>query len=47
MADLYTPIRQDAVLLKRGKDNAAAIALLDYLRSDTAAAVIRSYGYKL
>ncbi|WP_372599208.1 molybdate ABC transporter substrate-binding protein [Amphritea sp.] len=46
-ADLYTPIRQDAVLLKRGKDNAAAIALLDYLRSDTAAAVIRSYGYKL
>jgi len=46
-ADLYTPIRQDAVLLTRGKDNSAAIALLDYLRSDAAAVIIHAYGYKL
>ena len=42
---LYTPIRQDAVLLNKGKDNLAAQALLDYLRSDAAQAVIRKYGY--
>ncbi len=46
-AELYSPIRQDAALLERGKDNAAAAALLDYLRSDKAAAIIRSYGYRL
>jgi molybdate transport system substrate-binding protein len=42
---LHSPIRQDAVLLARAKDNAAAIALIDYLRSDAAKAVISSYGY--
>jgi molybdate transport system substrate-binding protein len=42
---LYDPIRQDAVLLRRGRDNPAAVALLDYLRSDAALAVIRRYGY--
>ncbi|WP_245756494.1 molybdate ABC transporter substrate-binding protein [Amphritea atlantica] len=46
-ADLYAPIRQDAVLLNRGKDNIAAIALLDFLKSAPAAAIIRAYGYKL
>ena len=44
---LYDPIRQDAILLQRGKDHAAALQLLDYLRSDKAQAVIRSYGYAL
>ncbi|MBU1361533.1 MAG: molybdate ABC transporter substrate-binding protein [Gammaproteobacteria bacterium] len=44
-ARLHSPIRQDAILLKKGKDNAAAGALLAYLRSDAAKAVIRSYGY--
>jgi molybdate transport system substrate-binding protein len=43
--DLNGPIRQDAVLLAKAKDNAAAIALIDYLRSDAARAVIRSFGY--
>jgi molybdate transport system substrate-binding protein len=33
------------VLLRRGRDNPAAVALLDYLRSDAALAVIRRYGY--
>lgn len=42
---LHGPIRQDAVLLARAKDNAAAIALIDYLKSDAAKAVIGSFGY--
>lgn len=46
-ATLYTPIRQDAALLKRGETNAAARALLDFLKSPEAQAVIRSYGYAL
>ena len=46
-ANLYDPIRQDAVLLARGKDNRAAMALVDYLKSDKARAVIKSYGYAL
>ncbi len=46
-ASLYTPIRQDAVLLKSGEANPAAKALLDYLKSAPAKAVIESYGYGL
>lgn len=45
-ARLHEPIRQDAVLLSRGRDRAAARALMDWLRSDAAAAVIRSHGYE-
>jgi molybdate transport system substrate-binding protein len=45
--DLYPPIRQDAVLLTRGKGNAAAEALLAYLKSDFARQVIRAYGYEI
>ncbi|MGK6310444.1 molybdate ABC transporter substrate-binding protein [Variovorax sp. DT-64] len=44
-AELHSPIRQDAVLLARGKDNAAAVALVAFLKSDAAKAVIRSFGY--
>ena len=40
------PIRQDAVLLARGRANPAAKALLDYLRSNKAQALIRSFGYE-
>ncbi|WP_069864030.1 molybdate ABC transporter substrate-binding protein [Pseudomonas citronellolis] len=46
-ADLYEPIRQDAVILEKGKDNAAAKALVDYLKGPKAAAVIKAYGYEL
>ncbi|NDZ12367.1 molybdate ABC transporter substrate-binding protein [Variovorax sp. WS11] len=46
-AELHSPIRQDAVLLARGKDNAAAVALIAFLKSDAAKAVIRSFGYDL
>lgn len=42
---LYAPIRQDAVLLTKGKDNPAAHALLNYLRGDAAKAIIQKYGY--
>lgn len=42
---LYGEIRQDAVLLKAGATNPAAKALLDYLKSAPAKAVIASYGY--
>lgn len=46
-ARLYSPIRQDAALLARGKDNKAAVAFLDYLRGARAKAVIRGFGYDL
>lgn len=44
---LHAPIRQDAVVLATGKDNAAAAALMAYLRTDKARAIIRSFGYDL
>ncbi len=44
-ADLHEPIRQDAVLLTAGRSNLAAQALLDYLKSEKAKQVIRSFGY--
>lgn len=44
-ADMHKPIRQDAVLLASGHRNAAAAALLRFLRGPDAAAIIRSYGY--
>ena len=44
-ANLYQPIRQDAVLLTPGKSKPAAEALLKYLKGDAARAIIKSYGY--
>ncbi|WP_434802617.1 molybdate ABC transporter substrate-binding protein [Paracidovorax valerianellae] len=44
---LHDPIRQDAVLLATGKDQPAATALMQFLRSDAAREVIRAYGYGL
>lgn len=46
-ARLHAPIRQDAVMLRPGRDQAAAAALMTYLRSDKARAMIRSFGYDL
>ncbi len=43
--DLYSPIYLDAVLLKKGEDNPAATALLNYLKSDKAKAIMTTYGY--
>jgi molybdate transport system substrate-binding protein len=42
---LYNEIRQDAVLLKAGESDAAAKALLAYLKSPPAQDIIRSFGY--
>lgn len=44
-AELYNPIRQDAVLLQRGKNSQATQALLRFVRSEKAKGIIESYGY--
>jgi molybdate transport system substrate-binding protein len=44
---LYEPLRQDAQLLNKGKDVAAASAFLEFMKSDKAKKIIGSYGYKL
>ena len=46
-AELHDPIRQDALMLKRGRDNPVAAALVEYLQGAQAAAIIQSYGYQL
>ena len=46
-ASMHAPIKQDAVILSGGKGNAAAEALMKYLTSAKAVAVIRSYGYEV
>lgn len=43
--DIYSPIRQDAVLLKDGAGNEAARAFVAFLKGPEAAAVIERYGY--
>ena len=42
---LYSPIRQDAVLLGKGAGNKAAVMLLAFLKTENAKGVIRSFGY--
>lgn len=46
-SSLHDSIRQDAVILNKGKDNPAAKAFIDYLRGPKATAVIKSYGYQI
>ena len=43
--DYYQPIDQQAILLNRGTSNEAALAWMDFLKSNTAIATIRGYGY--
>ncbi|MGZ8095645.1 MAG: molybdate ABC transporter substrate-binding protein [Methylosarcina sp.] len=45
--ELHVPIRQDAVLLAKGAENPAAAALLQFLKSAEARAIIQKYGYGL
>lgn len=45
--DMHEQLKQDAVLLNPGKDSKAAVALVDYLKSDKARKIIDRYGYKL
>lgn len=43
--ELYSPILQEAVLLTAGKSEPAAVAFLEFLRSDEGKAIIAKYGY--
>jgi len=43
--NLYEPIRQDAVLLKKGVGNEAATAFMQFLKGPEAHAIIEKYGY--
>ncbi len=44
---LHKPIRQDVVLLNPGKDKPAAKALLEFMKSDAAKAIVTAAGYSL
>ena len=44
-AEAYSPILQDAVLLKTGEADPAAKAFIDFLKGPEATAVIEKYGY--
>jgi len=46
-ANLYPQIRQDAVLLTKGRDNPAGKALLAFLQSQETRKIIRAYGYDI
>jgi molybdate transport system substrate-binding protein len=45
--ELYSPIRQDVVLLKGGASNEAATGFIAFLRSPEARVIIQKYGYVL
>jgi molybdate transport system substrate-binding protein len=44
---LYSPIRQDAIVLLKGEGKPAAKALLKFLKGEEAQAVIKTFGYGL
>jgi len=44
---LHEPIRQDVVLLAKGKDNQAAKALMEFMGDPQAKEIIKRYGYDL
>ena len=43
----HSPIKQDAVLLKAGANNEAAVDFLEFVASNAGKAIIRGEGYKL
>ncbi|GAB3106043.1 molybdate ABC transporter substrate-binding protein [Pseudomaricurvus hydrocarbonicus] len=43
--ELYNPIRQDAVILEKGKNSPATHELMEFMRSSRARKIIESYGY--
>ncbi|MEY3219296.1 MAG: hypothetical protein RIT27_653 [Pseudomonadota bacterium] len=45
--ELYSPLHQQAILLKKGAQNTAAKAFLDFLKTPTAIALITKAGYSL
>jgi molybdate transport system substrate-binding protein len=44
---LHSPLQQDALLLNPGKNNPAAEALMNYLKTDKAKNIIRAFGYEI
>ncbi|MFL5814500.1 MAG: molybdate ABC transporter substrate-binding protein [Bdellovibrionia bacterium] len=44
---MYSAIKQDAVLLEKGKENLAAKQFLEFLKSNQAKKIIEQYGYEL
>jgi molybdate transport system substrate-binding protein len=46
-ANLHQPIRQDAILLDKGRGKTAAESWLKFLRGDKAKSVITSFGYEI
>lgn len=45
--NLHSPFKQTAVLLKKGENNPAALALIDFIKSPPALAIIKKYGFGL
>lgn len=45
--ELYTPLLQDAVVLKKGKDSAAVKEFMAFLKSEKARTIIKDFGYEL
>ncbi|MGQ0557548.1 MAG: molybdate ABC transporter substrate-binding protein [Nitrospiraceae bacterium] len=45
--NLHEPIKQDVILLTKGKDNPAAKALLEFMGGPQATKIIHYYGYEL
>ena len=45
--ELHKPIRQDAVVLAKGLDKPAVVALMEYLKGDEAQAIIKAFGYEI
>jgi molybdate transport system substrate-binding protein len=45
--NLHEPIKQDVILLTKGKDNVAAKALLEFIGGPQARKIIEHYGYEL
>ncbi|EEW25282.1 molybdate ABC transporter substrate-binding protein [Rhodobacter ferrooxidans] len=43
--ELFTPIRQDTILLNHGAENAAALAFMQYLQGAKAREITQSFGY--
>ncbi len=47
LQSLYSPIRQDAVLLKKGATDEASKAFFEFLKGPEARAIIEKFGYAL
>ncbi len=47
LTNLHEPIKQDVILLTKGKDNVAAKALLEFMSGPQAKKIVEHYGYEL